>query len=49
MKKSKVKFEVKKAMKIYYKNGFTNTAMQVNEIINKSIDKLYNSHKQNKR
>ena len=41
MKKSKVKFAVRKAMQSYYKSGLTNTAAVVRGTIDKAIDNLY--------
>lgn len=41
MKKSKIKFVIRNAMKIYYKNGLTNTSAAVQCEIMSGIDKLY--------
>lgn len=42
MKKSKVKWEIHRAMRIYYDKGLTSTASAVERHLFKSIDKLYN-------
>lgn len=41
MKKSKIKFAIKKSISEYYKSGLTRTASAVKEDILKAIDKLY--------
>lgn len=48
MKKSKIKFIVRKSMQEYYKNGLTNTAYRVREKINDAIDKLYEKNHKKK-
>lgn len=41
MKKSKLKFAIKKALSPYYKSGLTNTAANVRDNLFKEIDKAY--------
>ena len=41
MKKSKIKFVIRKSMGEYYKNGLTTTAWKVRTEIFKSIDRLF--------
>lgn len=41
MKKSKVKWEIKQSMKLFYKNELTNTANKVQQELLNKLDKIW--------